>query len=164
MKAKYKVFCLVVSIFATSSCETKTHDDDNSEKENNSLTVNETNVNEISEETLIISNYSYDTDWEIIKESILNNDLKTLNKYSLQNNVDVEEVLIIAKDEFIVNALKKTSYTDLEPVEMEDGVYLVFIAVSKYEDENGEFYESSFSIYFEQGDQNLMLAFYLIAG
>jgi hypothetical protein len=172
MKTKYKVFCLALTIFATVSCGTENNESENSDKDKNTSTDTDSlksenidvNSNEIIDDNTIVSKYNYDEDWEVIKEALLNNDLKTLNKYSLQNNVDVEELLIIVKEQFIVDVLKTTSYTDLDPVEMEDGVYLVFYADAKYEAEDGEFYESSISIYFEQGDQNLMLAYFLIAG
>ncbi len=167
-------FFLIISTLGFISCETEnkentessTNDNNSSVKDTDSVesNLNENISNDIIDENEIVSKYNYDKDWDVIKEALLNNDLKTLTDYSLQNNVDVEELLILVKDDFILNALKETSYSDLEPVDMEDGVYLVFYADAKYEAEDGEVYESSISIYFEQGDLNLMLAYYIIAG
>ncbi len=111
-------FFLIISTLGFISCETEnkentessTNDNNSSVKDTDSVesNLNENISNDIIDENEIVSKYNYDKDWDVIKEALLNNDLKTLSDYSLENNVDVEELLVLVKDEFIMDALKQT--------------------------------------------------------
>lgn len=112
----------------------------------------------------IVSNYNYDQDWELIKAAILDKDIPGLGAWAASDEVDSEYLIMGASEEFVIQALKNTTYEDLKVEESGDEVYLVFYAEEIATDDEGNEYGSSFSIYLKQGDPNLLVAYYIAAG
>lgn len=112
----------------------------------------------------IVSKYAYDKDWEMIKEAIINKDIPGLGAWAGSDAFDAEMFIGMAQEDWVMDALKATSYDDLKTEEMEDGVYLVFYAEITGMDDEGNEYGSSITLYMSQGDPNLMVEYFIAAG
>ncbi|CAG5076274.1 hypothetical protein [Parvicella tangerina] len=140
------------------SMETSSED----EVENSDVTP-ETNDTEPVEEE-IQSKYAYDQDWEMIKEAIINQDISGLGAWAGNDAFDAELFIEMAQEDWVLDALKNTSYDDLEVEEMDSGVFLVFYADITGVDAEGDEYGSSMTLYMSQGDPNLMVEYFIAAG
>lgn len=175
---KKSVYTIILGcVILLSSCSEKNPTSEVTENDSNSTTSNEvvetTNEEDLPEEVAvetpdnsdeIQSKYNYDQDWELIKEAILNKDIQGVGAWAASDEVDSEYLIMGASEEFVIEALKKTSYSDLRVEEGEDEVYLVFYAEELGTDEEGNEVGTSFSIYLKQGDPNLLVEYYIAAG
>ncbi|MCB1138938.1 MAG: hypothetical protein KDK23_09295 [Leptospiraceae bacterium] len=111
------------------------------------------------------SRYSYDTDWENIKEAILNKDVRALGAYAASDAIDAEEIIqaFHADPEYLAQ-LKKSTYRDLKTEIDGSEVRLVFSAMVSGSDEDGNTYESGLYIYLNQGEPSLEIVSFLAAG
>jgi len=118
----------------------------------------------IETETEIVSKYQYDKDWEIIKEAILDQDIAGLGAWAGSDDFDAEMFIMMAQEDWVIEALNNTSYDDLQVEDMEDGVYLVFYAEITGTDDEGYEVGSSLMLYMSQGDPSLMVEYFMAAG
>lgn len=127
------------------------------------VAVPETNE-EIAGEEAIVSKYNYDKDWESIKKAILAKDISELDLWINGTQVDAESIIDNCDIDFVKAALKKSTYADLEPLEMDGEIFLVFFVGDFGKDEEGAEVGSSFTIYMSQGDPYLRIEHILAAG
>lgn len=108
--------------------------------------------------------YDYEADWERFKKAVFNEDIQGISSFANNDGIDAESLLMTLKADFVLDALKNTSWDDLETQITEEGdVYIVFTA-SVTEEHEGDTYESAIMLYFVQGDPNLELEYYIAAG
>lgn len=111
------------------------------------------------------SRYSYDSDWENIKEAILSKDVRGLSAYAASDAIDSELIInsFHADPEFL-EQLKKATYEDLKVDDSGEEVLLVLSVNVSGSDEDGNEYESGLYLYFFQGEPGLQLVNFLAAG
>ena len=115
-------------------------------------------------EPAIQSRYSYDTDWENIKEAILKKDVKGLAAYAESDSIDAELIIdSFHADQEYLDQLRKASFEDLT-VEQGDRDLLEFSVNVSGSDEEGNEYECGLYLYFYQGEPSLQLVNFLAAG
>lgn len=109
--------------------------------------------------------YQYDKDWENIKKAIIEGDEKELQNWISGDGLSANDVIFMFKmDKEALNALKKTSYKELESTEMEGETLLEFSFSQSGKDDEGNTYESALFLYLKQGDPNLTVHNILAAG
>jgi hypothetical protein len=142
---------LVIVLFATlffQSCDTDSPTDSTVQKSTIESKLS------IDEKELLVSNYQYDTDWEVIKEAVLTNDLVTLQAYLNEKNVDPLELLSACNQEYIQGKLQVVSFADLEVDVIENEVFLVFFASGS----------GTFTMYLYQGEKSLIVDYFIVGG
>ena len=108
--------------------------------------------------------YAYDEDWNNIKTAIINKDIKGVGAYASNDEVDSEMLINVMHEPAILKQLRSTSYDDLETEEQGENVYLVFSAYETATDDEGNEVGSGISLYLLQGDPNLLIEYYIVAG
>lgn len=158
------IFVLAVALSSCAESEEK-EQDSNSETHPETVEVTEPEVIETEIiENEVQSKYAYDKDWEMIKEAIVNQDITGLGAWAGSDEFDSELFIGMAQEDWVLEALKNTSYDDLRVEDMEDGVYLVFYAEIVGVDDEGNEYGSSMTLYMSQGDPSLAVEYFIAAG
>lgn len=162
------VFVLAIAFSSCSDSEGAEEGNKETQKKEQTKPDEETSENKEGEpkpvEEEIQSKYAYDQDWEMIKEAIINQDIPGLGAWAGSDAFDAELFIGMAQEDWVMEALKNTSYEDLKVEDMEDGVYLVFYAEIIGMDDEGNEYGSSMTLYMSQGDPNLLVEYYIAAG
>ncbi|MCB1175816.1 MAG: hypothetical protein KDK39_19735 [Leptospiraceae bacterium] len=111
------------------------------------------------------SRYAYDQDWENIKAAIVQKDVRALAAYASSDSLDAEEIIqAFHADADFLQAMQQSAYKDLK-TETDDGsVRLVFAALLRGADDEGNIYESGLFLYMIQGDNHLEIVSFLAAG
>lgn len=162
------VFVLAIAFNSCSESEGAEDGNKDTQSEEQTKTDDATSENEEvdpkSVEEEIQSKYAYDQDWEMIKEAIINQDIPGLGAWAGSDAFDSELFIGMAQEDWVMEALKNTTYDDLLVEDMEDGVYLVFYAEITGVDDEGTEYGSSISLYMSQGDPSLLVEYFIAAG
>ncbi|UKN03687.1 hypothetical protein K6119_09195 [Paracrocinitomix mangrovi] len=109
--------------------------------------------------------YHYDLEWEAFKEAVYAKNADDLNYFLPEGSAyTADEILMLCGEDYVINAMKKTTYEKLGDSEYNGNYAKEFSATVSGTDEEGNEYESGIFLYFEEGLEGLRLVNVLAAG
>lgn len=118
--------------------------------------------------TATAQSYNYDLEWEAFKEAVYAKNAEDLAYFFHEDfaGLDAETMLMMLSEDYVIEALKKTAYTDLGDVETDGNYFKEFaVGIEFHDEESGETFESGIFIHFEESmSGRLKLTNFLAAG
>ena len=106
----------------------------------------------------------YNEDWTRFKSAVIAKDLQGIGAFASSDDVDAEELLKYMETPAFLEALKKSSFDDLELEVTEAGSSYVFQALDSETNEDGFEMESAIHMYFTKGENGLEYDRVVVAG